>query len=91
MLKSLAIAAAVGLLTVTQAQAVCPSIVPGSSAEAIRANGERLLCLQRESAELFDDQKTQFDVMMLERSVQNLQLQRRFDQLPRVQPYTPLP
>jgi hypothetical protein len=89
MLKLGLVVAAMAIATTGTAQAACPAEVTGTSAAAIKANGDRLLCLQAEADQLFRERKQDFDIMTLERSVQNLQLQQRMDRLPTFQPYVP--
>ncbi|RYD91377.1 MAG: hypothetical protein EOP50_14400 [Sphingobacteriales bacterium] len=76
-----------GLLTFAScaaALAACPTSVPGNSKEAIQANERRILCLQEEI-----DQETRLRHLELqlranENAIQALQLQRRFDNLPKL-------
>lgn len=62
--------------------AACPAPVPGSTAEAIRANEQRILCLQREVAEAAEQRQFEMKLLTIENSIQKLELDRRFDQLP---------
>ena len=70
------------------ANAACPTSVPGDSAEAIRANAERVQCLQEEVDQ--DARRRQFELELRanQDAINDLRLQRRFDNLPR---YTPPP
>jgi hypothetical protein len=65
------------------AMAACPPQVVGSSSEAVAANSQRLICLQAELAQATRHRQLEFQVDALERSVQSLNLQRRFDALPK--------
>ena len=89
MLKIITLAAVMLLASGTMAMAACPSQVPGSTSEAIRANQQRVLCLQRELANAGRVQQYQMDLNKLETRVQKLELQRRFDILPRPVPIPP--
>lgn len=71
------------------AVAACPPAAAGSTPEEIRANGQRLLCLQRELAERADLRQQQLQIDALNRSLRELQLQRQFDRLPVPQPPPP--
>lgn len=82
MSKMLALATVLVLLITPAAMAACPSEVPGSTPEAIAANGQRLLCLQRELATATTQRRYDFELKTLENSIQAQQLQRRFDSLP---------
>ena len=71
--------------------AACPPIVPGDTPEAIRANGQRIVCLQNEVAA--ESRQRQFEMQLdaLERSHQDMLIQRRMDALPKVPVYIPPP
>ena len=79
--KSLAIAALVVLLATLPASAACPAPAAGDTPEAIRANQERLVCLQRELVELGERNAVQFELDQIERNIGSMQLQQRFDAL----------
>lgn len=68
------------------ANAACPTSVPGDTAEAIRANAERVQCLQQEVEQ--DSRRRQYELELRANrdAINNLQLQRRFDNLPRYEP-----
>ena len=70
------------------AHAACPTSVPGDTSEAIQANAERIRCLQEEVEE--DARRRQFELELRanQDALNDLRLQRRFDNLPR---YTPPP
>lgn len=72
-------------------QAACPPIVPGDTPEAIRANGQRIVCLQNEVAAESSQRQFEMQLDALERSHQNMLIQRRIDALPRVPVYMPPP
>ena len=80
--KIFVLAAVLVLLTVPSAMAACRSEVPGSTPEAIAANGQRLLCLQQELAAATTQRRYEFELKTLQNSIQTMQLQRRFDALP---------
>ncbi len=83
-LSALTLASLVALCSA--ATAACPTSVPGTSAEAIRANAERLLCLQEEVDE--DTRRRQYELELRANrdALNDLRLQRRFDMLPRYVP-----
>ena len=68
------------------ANAACPTSVPGDTAEAIRANAERVQCLQEEVEQ--DSRRRQYELELRANrdAINNLRLQRRFDNLPRYEP-----
>jgi hypothetical protein len=71
------------------ALAACPTTVPGTSSEAIRANAQRVLCLQEEVDERARVRQFQLELNANENAIQSLQLQRRFENLPRPLPPSP--
>jgi hypothetical protein len=94
MLKLFSLSAAAVLLSSSLAFATCPPSVPGDTAEAIRANAQRVLCLQEEIDERAQRRQFELELRANQNAIQSLQLQRRFDNLPRIQPpivYTPAP
>ena len=83
MLRILALAAFFACFAGAYAMAACPSEVPGSSIEAIKANEQRVLCLLREVEQAAQQRKYEADLQALER---------RVDALPRFaapEPFTP--
>ena len=66
------------------AVAACPTYVPGDAAEAIAANEARILCLQAEVNAEADRRRFELELNMQRNAIQTLQLQRRFDQLPKI-------
>lgn len=67
------------------AVAACPIYVPSDAAEAIAANQARLLCLQAEINAEADRRRFELELTMQRNAIQTLQLQRRFDQLPKIE------
>jgi hypothetical protein len=62
--------------------AACPPETGGTSAEEIRANQARIVCLQTELAAETRLRKLEFDIKASERQVQDIELQQRIDALP---------
>ena len=83
MLKISALTAIIVLGATTMSWAACPSAVPGSTAEAIKANEQRVICLQRELSDSSRVQTFELELNRLDTSLQRLELQRRFDTLPK--------
>ncbi|WP_240229357.1 hypothetical protein [Devosia lacusdianchii] len=81
MSKLFAIALGIIVGSTSLAHGACPAAVPGSTAEAIRANEQRILCLQREIAEAAEQRQFEMKLLTIENSIQKLELDRRFDQL----------
>lgn len=71
------------LLALQPALAACPPPPAGSTAEEIRAHGQRLLCFQQQLAQDAERQKLQTDIDVLSRTLDDLQLQNKFNALPR--------
>lgn len=65
------------------AMAACPTVVPGSTSEAIRANAQRVLCLQEEVDDSARQRQFELELRANQNAIQSLQMQRRFDILPR--------
>lgn len=83
-----------GMMALAVAQpalAACPSPAPGALAEEIKSQGERIVCFQRELSEDAERRKLQSDIEQMNRQLQQLQLQRQFDLLPRPEPLFPAP
>jgi TolA-binding protein len=76
------------LVTITSgaATAACPAAVPGNTAEAIKANEQRIICLQRQASDETDRRQYEMELNQIETRVNQLEIQRRFDNLP---VYTP--
>jgi hypothetical protein len=70
------------------ANAACPTSVPGDTADAIRANAERVQCLQQEVEQDARRRQYELELRATQNALNDLRLQRRFDNLPR---YTPPP
>lgn len=85
-IKPFVVSVVLSVSAASAAMAACPSVVTGTTAEALRANEQRLLCLQRELAEQTLRRNNQLDLDLMTRALQDMQLQRRFDLLPPVQP-----
>jgi TolA-binding protein len=85
----LIIVAGLFALASSSAMAACPTSVPGNSKEAIRANEQRVLCLQQEVDERARQRQLEMELRANQNAIQSLQLQRRFDNLPRI-PAPPL-
>lgn len=79
--KSFAIVPFVMLLAAIPAFAACPAPAAGDTPEAIRANQDRLVCLQRELARLGEQNATQFEIDQIGRNLDSMQLQQRFEAL----------
>ena len=78
---TLAAAAFTCLFTATTAMAACPAPAAGDTPEAIRANQDRLVCLQRELTQLGERNAVQFELDQIERNIDSMQLEQRFDAL----------
>jgi hypothetical protein len=85
MSKSAIIGVVLATLCCIPAQAACPPAAFGNTAEAIQANSQRLICLQNEVAAATRQREYELRLQQLARSVQNLEIQRRLDALPKVQ------
>lgn len=85
MIKSTTIGVILAVLCCVAAQAACPPAASGTTAEAIHANSQRLICLQNEVAAATRQRQYELQIQQLTRSVQNLEIQRRLDALPEVQ------
>jgi len=83
MKNKLAALVCVFLLAVQPAFAACPAPAPGTSAEEIKANEQRLLCMQRELAQDTERRKMQMDIDALNRQFDDLRLQRQLDTIPK--------
>jgi hypothetical protein len=85
MIKPATIGLVLALLGCIPAQAACPPAASGTTAEAIHANSQRLICLQNEVAAATRQRQYELQLQQLTRSVQDLEIQRRLDALPKVQ------
>lgn len=71
------------------ALAACPSLPDGPDSYNVTNGEQRSLCLQRQLHDNTIDQNTQTQIKGIQNSIQQLQIQRRFDNLPRIgQPKT---
>lgn len=71
------------------AHAACPPAAAGTTPEAIELNRQRVLCLQQELSSDTTMRKLELDLKAVERSLQDLQLQRRLDSIPQFTPVQP--
>lgn len=85
---TLAILLAVG--TVLPAAAACPAPATGDTAAAIEANQQRLVCLQQELSQKSEQYQYKVEINALDRKIDDIQLQRRFDSLNFPKPVTPV-
>jgi hypothetical protein len=63
------------------AWAACPPPVAGDTPAVIEANQQRLVCLQRELSQKTEIDAQKFEIDMLNRAVDDIRLQQRFDKL----------
>ena len=75
--------------TIVPAAAACPAPVAGDTAAAVEANQQRLVCLQRELSQKAEQYQYKVEINAIQRSIEDIQLQRRFDSLNFSQPVTP--
>lgn len=83
MLKALTLAGALCFASAASALAACPPAATGSTAEAIRANEQRVICLQQEVQESSRYRQLESDVRRNTNAINRIQLERRFEALPR--------
>lgn len=74
---------------VTAAAAACPAELPGNTPEAIRANGERIVCLQNELAAATRQREFELQLDAMERTQHDMLIQQRLDAMVRIPVYTP--
>lgn len=72
----------VAALMAAPAMAACPPPMAGDTAAEIRANGERLICLQNELAASITHRRLQMQLDAINSRLRDLDLQRRLDSLP---------
>ena len=89
MIRPLSFLVTIVLLTGTAAQAACPPPAPGNTAEEIRANGQRLVCLQNEISAASQQRSFELQLDALEKAQQDVKIQRRLEALPPVQVFEP--
>lgn len=75
--------------TALPAAAACPPPVAGETPAAIEANQRRLVCLQRELAQQTEQRQFKVEINSLDQTIQQMQIQRRFDALSFPKPITP--
>ena len=90
MLRTLTLAGIICFGSAASAMAACPPAATGSTAEAIRANEQRVICLQEEVQDDSRYRQLETDIRRNENAINRIQLQRRFDALPRPIP-SPFP
>lgn len=88
-MKAMVLAAVAVILVATPVLGACPAVVPGNSAEAIRNNQERLVCLQREVAADAERRTLEMKLRMLEANQQRLEMERRLQVLETIKPPQP--
>jgi hypothetical protein len=82
MIKLIIMAATFTALATGSSLAACPPLTAGETAEEIKANEQRIVCLQRELADDARFKRQDFEINRLNQTLRNLELQRRFDALP---------
>ncbi|KFL27986.1 hypothetical protein JP75_25000 [Devosia riboflavina] len=76
--------------TIVPAAAACPAPMAGDTAAAIEANQQRLVCLQQELSRKSEEYQYKVEINAIERKIDDIQLQRRFDSLNFPRPVTPV-
>ena len=76
--------------TIVPATAACPAPMAGDTAAAIEANQQRLVCLQQELSRKSEEYRYKVEIDTLDRKVDDIQFQRRFDSLTFPKPVTPV-
>ena len=76
--------------TALPAAAACPPPVAGDTAAAIAANQQRLVCLQQELSQKSEQYQYKVEINALDRKIDDIQLQRRFDSLDFPKPVSPV-
>jgi hypothetical protein len=69
------------LLATAPTMAACPAPQAGDTPEAVRANQQRLICLQQELAAKADERQYEVEIDTINQSLDRLQLQRKMDSL----------
>lgn len=82
-MKTSAMAMVLLVLSAATAQAACPPLATGSDSAAIAANQQRLLCQHQEIHQDAMRRHYEFQIETNRNAIQQLELQRRFDMLPR--------
>lgn len=88
-LRRLVAVALVAGLSIAPALADCPSLPDGPESYNVTNGQQRALCLQQEVHDNTVDRNTQTQLNTLRTSIDQLQIQRRFDTLPRIAPPPP--
>ncbi|MET3925069.1 hypothetical protein [Devosia sp. 2618] len=84
---------AIGILTlatIAPAMAACPPEARGDTAETIAANQQRLICLNQEISTSARQKQFEMQLQNNQTAIQDLQLQRRLDSLPKRPVFTPV-
>tara|TARA_R110002124_G_scaffold109676_4_gene262780 strand:- start:4598 stop:4900 length:303 start_codon:yes stop_codon:yes gene_type:complete len=89
MFRSATCLAAILFVMSGSVQAACPPPAPGNTAAEIQANGQRLVCLQNEVAAESRQRALERQIEALQRSQQELAIQRRMEAIPPVPVYQP--
>ncbi|QQR40223.1 hypothetical protein [Devosia rhizoryzae] len=82
MRTSLATAVLLFLATAAPALAQCPPAAAGNTADEIRSNERRIVCLQQQLTVESERRQFGIELDMLNQRLRELQLQRQFDVLP---------
>lgn len=85
-MKPAILAAIAVLMSTAPSLGACPGAVPGTTAEAIRINQERLICLQRELSVEADRRRMEMQMRQLEANQQRLEMERRLQVIQPVPP-----
>lgn len=88
--KRLILAVLLTACAIAPAMAACPAPVAGDTAAAIEANQQRLVCLQRELSQKSEQYQYKVEIDALDRKIDDIQIQRRFDSLDFPKPVTPV-
>jgi hypothetical protein len=88
--KRLTLAVLLTACAIAPAMAACPAPVAGDTAAAIEANQQRLVCLQRELSQKSEQYQYKVEIDALDRKIDDIQIQRRFDSLDFPKPVTPV-
>ncbi|MGV8856250.1 MAG: hypothetical protein ACOH2L_16595 [Devosia sp.] len=89
MFRSAFFIVAISLAGAGAAQAACPPPTPGNTADEIRANGDRLVCLQNEISAASAQSGFELRLDALEKTQQDMAIQRRLDALPAIPVFEP--
>ncbi|HTM76733.1 MAG TPA: hypothetical protein VL133_03780 [Devosia sp.] len=76
-------------MTIAQAFAVCPSLPDGPDSQNVTNGQQRALCLQQQLHDNTIARNTQTEITGLQTSIQQMEIQRRFDTLPVFVPAPP--